>query len=84
MVGESVLQMARRRTLTQDVVGCFTLAKCCCGQFTFYGADRGDRRCRSIRVMALCRLCTGLYWLYGLPRLLNRLSRGGDHSCTGL
>lgn len=35
-------------------------------------------------VVVLCRLCTRLYWLYSFPRLLNRLSRGGGYSCTGL
>lgn len=46
MVRQSILQMARYRTFTQDVVRGFTLAECCCGQFALYGADRRGWRCR--------------------------------------
>lgn len=84
MVRQGILQMASCRTFRQDVVGGFTLAECCCGQFALYGADRGGWRCRSIGVVVLCRLGTRLYWLYSFPRLLNRLSRGGGYSCAGL
>lgn len=84
MVRQSILQMARHKAFTQDMVGGFTLAEGCCGQFALYGADRRGWRCGSIRVVVLCRLCTGMYWLYGLPRFLSRLSRGGGHSRAGL
>lgn len=84
MVRESILHMARRRTFTQDMVGGFTLAECCCGQFALYSANRRGRRSVSIGVVIFSRVCTGLHWLYGLPRFLHRLSRGGCDSCASL
>lgn len=84
MVRQSILHMAWCRALTQDVIGGFTLAKRCSGQFALDGADRRGWRFRSIGVVVFCRLCTGLDWFNGLPGLLKRLSRGGSHSCTCL
>lgn len=40
MVRQRILHMVGRRTFRKHVIGGFALAKCCCGQFTFNGADR--------------------------------------------
>lgn len=74
MMRQRFLQMARSRNFSQDVVRGFTLAECRGGKFALHGADRRSWGCGSTRVMVLCRLCTGLDWFNGLPRLLNRLS----------
>lgn len=83
MVRRSLLLVAGHRAFTQDVAGGVTLAQSRCGQFALYGADGRGRRFR-VNLLVLCRLCTRLYRLYGLPRLLSRLSGGGGHSCTSL
>lgn len=53
MVRRCVLQMIRSGTFRKDVIGGFTLAKCCCGQFTFDGADRRGWRYRCTRIVIL-------------------------------
>lgn len=74
MMWQSILQKARCRALTHYMEGSLSLAECCCGQFALNGADRRGRRCGSIVVVVLRRFCARLHRLYGLPRLLNRLS----------
>lgn len=82
MVRHSLLLITGRcGALIEEVIGGFTLAERCGGQLALHGAYRRRWRFGSV---VLCRLCTRLHRLNGLPRLLKWLSGGGGHSCAGL